>query len=79
MTSLSKNMYIDKLDDMVNKYNNTYHKTIKRKPFLVKPSTFIESSEEINYYDLKLKKVKHTVLWTYAISDLKGEEIVGTF
>ena len=49
MTSLSKNMYIDKLDDIVNKYNNTYHKTIKRKPFLVKPSTFIESSEEINY------------------------------
>ena len=47
MTSLSKNVYIDKLDDIVNKYNNTYHKTIKRKPFLVKP--FIESSEEINY------------------------------
>ena len=37
MTSLSKNVYIDKLDDIVNKYNNTYHKTIKRKPFLVKP------------------------------------------
>ena len=49
MTSLSKNMYIDKLDDIVNKYNNTYHKTIKRKSFFVKPSTFIESSEEINY------------------------------
>ena len=49
MTSLSKNMYIDKLDDIVNKYNNTYHNTIKRKPFLVKPCTFIESSEEINY------------------------------
>ena len=26
-----------------------------------------------------IKKVKNTVLWTYLISDLKGEEIVGTF
>ena len=31
MTSISKNVYIDKLDDIVNKYNNTYHKTIKMK------------------------------------------------
>ena len=32
MTSISKNVYIDKLDDIVNKYNNKYHRTIKRKP-----------------------------------------------
>ena len=33
MTSVSKNVYIDKLDDIVNKYNNnTYHRTIKMKP-----------------------------------------------
>ena len=31
MTSLSKNVYIDKLDDKVNEYNNTYHRTIKMK------------------------------------------------
>ena len=31
MTSVSKNVYIDKLDDIVNKYNNTYHSTIKMK------------------------------------------------
>ena len=30
MTSMSKNVYIDKLDDIVNKYNNTYHGTIKK-------------------------------------------------
>ena len=30
MTSMSKNVYIDKLDDIVNKYNNTYHSTIKK-------------------------------------------------
>ena len=32
MTSISQNVYIDKLDDIVNKYNNTYHNTIKMKP-----------------------------------------------
>ena len=31
-TSISKNVYIDKLDDIVNEYNNTYHRTIKMKP-----------------------------------------------
>ena len=36
MTSISKNVYIDKLDDIVNKYNNTYHTTIKMKPADVK-------------------------------------------
>ena len=32
MTSILKNVYIDRLDDIVNKYNNTYHSTIKMKP-----------------------------------------------
>ena len=36
VTSISKNVYIDKLDDIVNKYNNTYHRTIKLKPADVK-------------------------------------------
>ena len=48
MTSISKNLYIDKLDDMVNKYNNTYHSTIKMKPVDVKFNTHIDSSKEIN-------------------------------
>ena len=48
MTSISKNVYIDKLDDIVNKYNNTYHSTIKMKPVDVKSSTYIDSSKEIN-------------------------------
>ena len=42
MASVSKNVYIDKLDDKVNKYNNTYHSTIKTKPVDIKPSTSIE-------------------------------------
>ena len=41
MTSISKNVYIDKLDDIVNEYNNTYHRTIKMKPVDVKDNTYI--------------------------------------
>ena len=51
----SKNMYIDKLDDIVNKYNSTHHITIKTKHVDVKPSTYIESSRDINYQDPKSK------------------------
>ena len=57
MTSISKNVYIDKLDDIVNKYNNTYHRTIKMKPANVKPSTYIDSSKEVNNEDPKFKIV----------------------
>ena len=39
MTSVSKNVYIDKLDDIVNGYNNTYYGTIKMKPIDVKDNT----------------------------------------
>ena len=42
LTSISKHMYIDKLDDIVNKYNNTYHRTIKIKPVDVQDNTFID-------------------------------------
>ena len=55
MTSISKNVYIDKLDYIVNTYNNTYHRTIKMKPVDVKSSTYINSSEEINDEDPKFK------------------------
>ena len=44
MTSVSKNLCIDKLDDIVNKYNNTYYSTIKMKLINVKSSTYINSS-----------------------------------
>ena len=54
MTSISKNEYTDKLDDIVHKCNNTY-KTIKGKPADIKPSTYIDSSKEINDKDSKFK------------------------
>ena len=45
MTSISKNLYVDKLDDIVNKYNNTYHCTIKIKPVDVKSNTYINDED----------------------------------
>ena len=55
MTSISKNVYIDKLDDIVNEYNNTYHTTIKMKPIDVKDNTYINTIKKINYKDPKFK------------------------
>ena len=42
MTALSKNVYINKLDDIVDEYNNTYHRTNKMKPVDVKDNTYID-------------------------------------
>ena len=53
----SKNVYTDKLDDIVNKYNNTYHSTIKIKPAGVKSNTYIKYIKQINDEDLNLKFV----------------------
>ena len=55
MTSISKNVYIDKLDDIVDEYNNTYHTTIKMKPTDVKDNTYINADKEINNKDPKFK------------------------
>ena len=55
MTSISKNVYIDKLDDTFNKYNNSFHRTFKIKPVDIKSSTYINSSKEINDKDHKFK------------------------
>ena len=54
-TSVSKNVYIDKLDDIVNKYNITNHRTIKMKPVDVKWNTYIDSIKEIHNKDSKLR------------------------
>ena len=55
MTSISENAYVNKLDDIVNKYNNTYHSTFKMKPVDEKSSTYIDSSKEIIDEDPKFK------------------------
>ena len=41
MISISKNVYVNKLDDIINKYNNEYHSTVQMKPVDVKSNTYI--------------------------------------
>ena len=55
MTTTSKNVYIDKLDNIVNKYKNANHRRIKMKPGDVKSNAYIDSSKEINNKDPKFK------------------------
>ena len=47
MTAISKNVYIDKLDDIVDEYNNTRHRTIKMKPVDVKDNTYIDFEKKL--------------------------------
>ena len=109
MTAISKNVYVDVFDDIVNKYNDTVHRTIKMKSIDVTDDSFAEYIEQSNKEDPKFKvgdhvriskyknifakgyapnwseevfvinKINLTVSWTYAISDLNGEEITGSF
>ena len=55
MTAISKNVYINKLDDIVDEYNNTYHSSIKMKPVDVKDNTYIDFEKEFNDKDPKFK------------------------
>ena len=59
MTSISRNVYIDQLDDIVNEYNNTYRRTIKMKPIDVKDNTHIDSVKKVNDKDPKFKVNDH--------------------
>ena len=110
MAVISKNIYFHVLDDIVDKYNNTVHKTIKMKPIEVTDNYYAEYNEDpSNKKNPKFKvgdyvriskyksifakgytpnwsegvfiinKIKNTFPWTYAISDLNGEEITGSF
>ena len=65
MASLSKNVYIDKLDDIVDKYSNTYHTTIKMKPIDANDNTYINADKEINNKDLKFKVGDHVRISKY--------------
>ena len=108
MTAISKNIYFDVLNDIVNKYNNTIHRTIKMKPIDVTDDSFAEYNKEFNKKGPKFKvgdhvriskhrnifakgyvhnwseevfivnKIKNTVPWTYTISDLNDEQIIGS-
>ena len=72
MTSVSKNVYIDKLEEMVNKYNNTYHSTMTMKTFDVRSSTYSNSSKGINEKDPKFKFADIVRLSKYKNIFVKG-------
>ena len=65
MTAISKNVYFDVLDDIVNKYNNTVHRTIKAKPIDVVDNTHIGSKKEVNDKDPKFKVGDHVRISKY--------------
>ena len=107
--AVSKSVCFDVLDDIVNKYNSTVNKTIKKQPIGVTSDSHSEHNKESNEKDPKFKvgdhvriskykiiftkgyskirleevfvvsKIKNTVLWTYVISYLNGEQISGSF
>ena len=72
MTSISKYVYIDKLDDIVNEYNNTKHRTTKMKPIDVKDNTYIDFGKEVNDNDPKFKIGDHVRISKYKIIFAKG-------
>ena len=72
MTLISKNVYIDQLDGIVNEYNNTYHRTIKIKPVDVKDNTYIGFKKEVNDKDPKFKVGDHVRLAKYKNIFAKG-------
>ena len=77
MTAISKNVYIDKLDDIVDEYNNTYHKTIKMKPLDVKDNTYIDFKKGINDKDPKFKVGDHVRISKYKVFLLKDTQQIG--
>ena len=109
MTAIQANIYFTVLDDIVNKYNNTVHKTIKMKPIDVTSNSYAEYNEDSNLKNPNFKvrnrvriskhknafakgyppncseevfvisKINKAVPWTYVISDLNGDKILGSF
>ena len=72
MTSISKNVYIDKLDDIVKEYNSTYHASIKMKPADVRDNTYIDFKKEINNKDPNFKFSDHVRISKYKNIFAKG-------
>ena len=72
MTLISKNVYIDELDDIVDEYNDTYCRTIKTKPVNVKDDTYIDFKKEVNDKDPKFKVGDHVRISKYKNLFAKG-------
>ena len=65
MASVSKNVYIYKLDGIVDEHNNTYHKAIKMRPVYVKDNACIDFKKEVNDKDPKFKVSDHVRISKY--------------
>ena len=65
MTSVSKNVYIGKVDNIVDEYNNTKHRIIKMKPIDVKDNTYVDFGKNVNENDPKFKAGDHVKLSKY--------------
>ena len=72
MTAISKNIYFDVLNDIVDEYNNTYHKSIKMNPIDVKRDSFAEYNEKSNEKDPKFKVGHHVRISKYKNIFAKG-------
>ena len=72
MTAVSKNVYFDVLDDIVNKYNNTVHRSIKMKPIDVTDGSYAEFNEDSNKKDPKFKVGDHVRISKYNNFFTKG-------
>ena len=72
MTSISKNLYIDKLVDIVHKYYNKKHRTIKMKPIDVKDNTCIDFGKDVNDNDPKLRVGDQVRISKYKNTFVKG-------
>ena len=72
MTAISSNVYFDVLDDIVDKYNNTAHRTIIMKPIDLKDHPYAEYNEYFNKKDPKFKVVDHVTISKYKNIFAKG-------
>ena len=72
MAAISKNVYFDVLDDIVNKQNNTVHRTIKMKPIDVTGDSYAEYNEDFNKKDPKFKVGDHVRISKYKNIFAKG-------
>ena len=83
MTSISKNVFIDKLVGIIHKYNNKMHRTIKMKPIDVKDNTYTDFGKEVSDNDPKFKVGDHVRTSEYKNISAKGytpdwsEEVFG--
>ena len=72
MTAISKNVYFDVVDNIVDKYNITYHRTIKMKPIDVTCDSFAEYNKESNEKDPTFKVGGHVRILKFKSVFAKG-------